>query len=1067
MQIIILVQTFIFLISNTKKKSLYAILLYFITLSTLKASETHSKTNHLLQSNFQNNTMLLVYAIIILLIATSILIIKNKRIKNSLLAERSILAKKKLLFETIVGYSQVCFWEWDIENSKYYFSPGCYSIIGFKPNEFDYSISTWEKLIHQNDIDKVQTRLNEFNTSTNFKNIAPIEFKILTKENNYISILMSFKIIKSSQEGKIQQILIFQKEIFSNDTLKTSLHDELYKLSKYPIDKDKAELTDFFDIDLLQNLQNSFADTINVASYIISDKGTIITKSSNFPSFCTLIRTTQKGREKCCYSNSKFKPTRGSYQITKCSSGGLVNSSTPIWAGNKIIAYWLIGQIRYSDENSFNDLTEEQIKFAKELDLNLEEFTKAFHKVPVVNSKKFKQMCKTLTIIAEQVSMIISQNIVITKIQNEKEKLENKLALSEDRFIETEKLLLIGSWQLNTENNMLTASKKFWEILHLSQPDNEHVSITESFKSFLPNDSAIIQSNIFQFINQIIDEHTLSKDIEYRLKDTPNTQRYINIKARTISKTTNGFNVIKGTIQDITERTINEIALKKSQEQLQVIFESITNGLIVTDANGIIINANPIALEILNKTENILINNHINDSLQFFESESMLMIENPIIKALYTNSHIILPDEYIFTTDEGLIKHLTLSASPTRDHNGNLSGAILILYDISERYELKQNLRQYQKFETIGKHTGDIVHDFNNLLGGIMGFADLICMNTKDENINNYAKNIVNTTEKAAELTAKLLSFTRQPPLLFTVIDIHECINKAISILKHSIGTNITINSELTAKNHITFGDMTRLQNSLINLGINARDTISEYGEFTIKTADTFLSHEYCQHSTFNIKPGNYISIAASNTGSGISSEILNKVCDPFFTTKDTSKEIGLELSTIFNTIVTHNGAIEIKDSENKGTTFTIYLPIKSEKSYLKTLNNTPENDTKDKTILLVDDQQIAQLLERSILEECGYNILLAENGEQALKMYLERSHIIDLVIMDLVMPIMGGEEATEHLLEMNPEVKIILSSGMDKSSKVEKLITEGKIKAFISKPFTSTKFLETIKEVL
>ena len=348
-----------------------------------------------------------------------------------------------------------------------------------------------------------------------------------------------------------------------------------------------------------------------------------------------------------------------------------------------------------------------------------------------------------------------------------------------------------------------------------------------------------------------------------------------------------------------------------------------------------------------------------------------------------------------------------------------------------------------------------------------MGFADLICMNTKDESIHSHAKHILETTERAAELTSQLLSFTRKNTPLFKVIDIHECIKKAVSILQHSIGTNITINTKLTAKNHITLGDMMRLQNSLINLGINARDAIHEYGEFTIKTTDAFLTQEYCNKSTFNIKPGDYISIIASDTGSGIPPKILSKIFDPFFTTKDIGKGTGLGLSAIFSAIVTHCGAIEIESTEGKGTNFTIYLPIKSEKAYSGTLKSTSENYTKEKTVLLVDDQQIARSLEISILEEFGYNTLIAENGEQALKIYLERGDKIDLVIMDLVMPIMGGEEASEHLLTMNPDIKIILSSGMEKSAQVEKMIIDGKVKAFIGKPFTSTKFLEVIKEVL
>ena len=377
-----------------------------------------------------------------------------------------------------------------------------------------------------------------------------------------------------------------------------------------------------------------------------------------------------------------------------------------------------------------------------------------------------------------------------------------------------------------------------------------------------------------------------------------------------------------------------------------------------------------------------------------------------------------------------------------------------------------KHLRQSQKLEAIGKLAGGIAHDFNNLLGGIMGFADLICINSTNENISTYAKHIVDTTEKAAELTRQLLSFARKEKTSVRNIDIHKCIEQALAILRHSIGTNIIIETELEARDHNILGNATQIQNSIINLGINARDAIGEYGKFTIQTYNTHLTQEFCQKSDFELTPGNYLTLVISDTGCGIAEENFKKIFEPFFTTKDIGKGTGLGLSAILGIIISHNGAIEVKSKQNSGTTFTLQFPVIANNRSTRESGRS-RVPSKRKTILLADDQAIARTIGKSILEESGYRVLLAENGEQALKTYLEKSHLIDLVILDLVMPLMGGEEAAEHLIRMNPDLKIIISSGMEESDSINHLMHEGKINAYITKPFTSSKLQDILNNIL
>ncbi len=496
-------------------------------------------------------------------------------------------------------------------------------------------------------------------------------------------------------------------------------------------------------------------------------------------------------------------------------------------------------------------------------------------------------------------------------------------------------------------------------------------------------------------------------------------------------------------------------------------FNADYNGIIITDPAGKAIHINQAAVTVLDRQPEDIVGHHIADLMQLFEIETLLMLEHPVITTLSQNQQITLAEPCIYITDTGENKYLLMRTEPIIT-NSKLQGTILIIKELTAEYHLKEQLNKANKLENIGKNSGEIAHNFNNLLSGIMGFADLICINSKNSNITNYARNIIDTSEKAAKLSARLLTFSRNKNTTTKCIDVHRCIRQALTILSSKFSGKITQKTELTAINHRIIGDSTLIQSCIINIGINTCDAVQDdtQGIFYIKTKEQYLDPQYCDNSIFPIAPGKYLSIIINDYYSQIPDTLIAETFHSSFTDTIPEYDSYRGLTKIFRKITAHNGAIEINHTTSRGTEFTLLLPL-YQPDQLPTQEAPQTFNIKTRNILLVDDQPISRSLGQSILNEAGYNVLIAENGEQALKTYLEKGHIIDLIIMDLVMPIIGGLEATAHLLEMNPEVKIIIASGMGRSTAVDDLILEGKVKFFISKPFTNSSLLKTIRDIL
>ncbi|MBN1655158.1 MAG: response regulator [Deltaproteobacteria bacterium] len=401
-----------------------------------------------------------------------------------------------------------------------------------------------------------------------------------------------------------------------------------------------------------------------------------------------------------------------------------------------------------------------------------------------------------------------------------------------------------------------------------------------------------------------------------------------------------------------------------------------------------------------------------------------------------------------------------------RTREKRFNGTVGIIKDITERrraeaekLELEKRLRQSQKMEAIGRLAGGIAHDMNNVLGAILGSASVLDEEIGFDHANREdVDNIIAACRKGRDLTRDLLGFARKGKYVKEILSLNEIALEAQSLLARTITKKINIEVDLGKELHCIEGDRNQIHHALMNLCINAADAMKTHGTLTISTRNVVLDR---QPSTERgaLPPGDYVETRVSDTGVGMDAETLKNVFEPFFTTKPKGEGTGLGLAMVYGVIENHGGFVSISSESGKGTTVVFLLPAVFPAAMAKGQGADRPAWEKSclikgsRSVLLVDDEAFVRVSVRRLLERLGYRTFVAADGRTALDIYRRNKDEISLVILDLIMPEMDGRETFEALLAINPNVKVLLSSGYSKDEKVESLFKRGAI-GFVQKPF-------------
>lgn len=394
---------------------------------------------------------------------------------------------------------------------------------------------------------------------------------------------------------------------------------------------------------------------------------------------------------------------------------------------------------------------------------------------------------------------------------------------------------------------------------------------------------------------------------------------------------------------------------------------------------------------------------------------------------------------------------------------------LAVVTDITDIKSLQTQLQQAQKMEAIGVLAGGISHDFNNILMGIQGHLSLMRINAGDaEKILAHIQQVNQLVETAADLTSRLLGFARGGKYQITVLDINQVVDVALNIFKPT-RKDIVVNTERENRALAVDGDHSQLEQVFLNLLVNAGQAMVDSGTMTVATRQIHITPDHTY--PFEVAPGPYVEVLVADTGIGMDEVTQQRIFDPFFSTKEAGnqKGRGLGLSTVFGIVKNHGGFITVESQKGHGSTFRVCLP--SSRRPLSGMadheeNNIDQMPTGSETILFVDDEEEILNLGRNFLEKLGYKTILARNGLEAVEIFKLYRNDIALVVLDLIMPIMGGKEAFARIREENPRIKVLVSTGFNVDEEVEALLQQG-CHGFLQKPFSMHKFSRAIREIL
>ena len=502
--------------------------------------------------------------------------------------------------------------------------------------------------------------------------------------------------------------------------------------------------------------------------------------------------------------------------------------------------------------------------------------------------------------------------------------------------------------------------------------------------------------------------------------------------------------------QDNTESIRSEEALKESEELYRTLFEAVNDAIFLMQGDRIV-ECNPRTLSMYGcRNEDIIGKTPVDFSPEFQPNGDSSVEKNVEVIDLALNGRQLFFQwrsrrlDGTFFDAEVNLSRILLKSEPY---------LLAMVRDVTERVEseralrnLEQQLRHSQKMEAIGTMASGISHDFNNILAAILGYGEAALELALDGKTNTeQLRRIIQAAERGRDTVRRILSFSRKARFGTDPICLNDLITNLVSIIEKTFPKNIRVEISLADDLAAVEADADQLEQVIMNLANNARDAMPDGGRLFIETGHVFLDEEYCR-SHFDVKPGDYVQVEISDAGVGMDERTLEQIFDPFFTTKEIGKGTGLGLSTALGVINSYGGHIYCYSEPGMGTSVKVLLPASARSASEEAPRQRALVDVKggNENILLVDDEPALREVGVLVLESAGYKVLTARNGEEALDIYSQQMELVELVILDLGMPGMGGRKCLDELLRLNPKSRVVIASGYSSDSRISEVLEAG-----------------------
>lgn len=532
------------------------------------------------------------------------------------------------------------------------------------------------------------------------------------------------------------------------------------------------------------------------------------------------------------------------------------------------------------------------------------------------------------------------------------------------------------------------------------------------------------------------------------------------------------------TFRDVTEQKRVQKAIQESEKKYRELFETMNQGVFNVRADGALTDVNPAALEMLGLTREEFLGRTVHSpewKLLREDGTELPLNERPYVAALRTGRPVRNAVVGVFNPQTESYAWMIINAVPRYKPEDTVPYSVFAtLHDITElklatdeKEKLKSQVIQAQKMESVGRLAGGVAHDFNNMLSVILGYTDL-ALNRADlaEPFRRQLCQIRNAAERSAGLTRQLLAFARKQTARPKVLNLNEVVSETLDMLRRLIGEDINLVWTPGSDPWKVKIDPSQVDQILANLAVNARDAISGVGALTIRTDNIVIENSYCS-TRAGFLPGEYVLISVSDTGEGMSKEVLDHIFEPFFTTKEAGKGTGLGLATVYGIVKQNNGFINAYSEFGIGTTFKIYLPrfgAEYKNALIEKLAEKTQGGTE--TILLVEDEKMLLELNKTLLAEMGYRVLSAQSPDEAINLAKNHAGDIHLLLTDVVMPGMNGRELSGRMRTVRPDLRTLFMSGYTADViALNGVLDEGV--NFIQKPFSLDELASKVRAEL
>lgn len=544
------------------------------------------------------------------------------------------------------------------------------------------------------------------------------------------------------------------------------------------------------------------------------------------------------------------------------------------------------------------------------------------------------------------------------------------------------------------------------------------------------------------------------------------TARHVDLTITVLKDETGALTGYVSADRDITERKVAERALETVLRLHQTTLATIPSLLLVLDGQLNVVLANEKSLTVHNFSSSDILGRNIRDIFPslLHDRQSLYQRIRAVLKKsgqdeLQGVKHSVpgLGDRYLDIR--------ICAIAPIKGRKGE-PRVLLVINDVTQHRVLTEQLNRASKMESIGRLAGGVAHDFNNILTGIIGHTEMLLKQSgQDTTIHNKLGKVRDLSNRAAQLTRQLLAFGRRQPMQLSILNLNDLAEEVSKMFQRVLGEDIQLELRLAPKLGSVQADPDQIEQTLMNLAINARDAMPNGGRLTIETANVRLDREYAGQR-HNVQPGPHVMLSVSDTGCGMSPEVLSHLFEPFFTTKPPGRGTGLGLASVYGIVQQHKGSIEVQSQPNAGATFRIFLPRVRGKPQPRREADVAEVETRGtETILLVEDEQAVRELAESVLKEKGYTVYSSAHPSEAEALVARRGEEISLLLSDVVLPECSGPKLYQRLSPKYPALKVLYISGYSQETLSFK--PDGAGKLLLRKPFTPTELAAKVRAVL